>query len=81
MASSLDTPRETVASLSENEAAMTLDYLRRLRSRRAETGFAELLAGDPAIRMPGAPCERLPEVQPVNGAGIPASEMLVQDRG
>jgi hypothetical protein len=80
MGSAWETLRETVASLSEAEATKALDYIRRLRGEQPDRGLRDLLAGDPAIHVPSTPFARLPAVEPVRGAGIPASELLVRDR-
>ena len=80
MGSAWETLRETVASLSEAEATKALDFIRRLRGEQSDRGLRDLLAGDPAIHVPSAPFARLPAVEPIVGAGVPASELLVRDR-
>ena len=80
MSSAWETLREAVASLSEAEADKALDYIRRLRGELPDRELAELLAGDPAIQVPSDAFARLPAVEPVCGTGVPASELLVQDR-
>lgn len=80
MGSATETLRDTVASLSEAEAGKALEYIRRLRGEQPERALADLLADDPAIRVPNTPYAPLPAVEPIRGAGIPASELLVRDR-
>lgn len=80
MSSAWETLRETVASLSEAEAAGALDYIRRLRGAETNRPLAALLAGDPSIRLPDRPFAPLPPVEPVRGSGIPASDLLIRDR-
>lgn len=80
MGSAWEGLRDTVASLSEAEAGKALEYIRRLRGERPEHALAGLLAGDPAIHAPNTPCAPLPVVEPIRGADIPASELLVLDR-
>jgi hypothetical protein len=80
MRSTSEVLREAVASLSEAEAAKALDYIRRLRADDQDHVLRDLLSGDPAIHAPDKPFAPLPPVEPVRGAGIPASELLVRDR-
>jgi len=80
MSSVRETLRETVASLSETEAARALEYIQRLRGGAPNRQLANLLAGDPAIHVPDEPFAPLPPVTPVQGSGSPASELLIRDR-
>jgi hypothetical protein len=80
MPSASEVLRETLASLSEADAAKALDYIRQLRGQDPNRALRDLLAGDPAIHLPDRPFAPLPPVEPVRGAGLPASELLVQDR-
>ena len=80
MSSALETLRETVASLSEAEAAKALEYIQRLRGGPPSGEWIDVLARDPTIRVPDEPFARLPPVEPVQGAGIPASELLIRER-
>ena len=80
MSNALETLRETVASLSEAEAAKALEYIRRLRGGAPNRELLNLLAGDAAIHVPDEPFAPLPPVKPVQGAGTPASELLIRDR-
>lgn len=80
MGSAWETLRDTLASLSEAEASKALDYIRRLRGDSQERALADLLSDDPTIRLPNAPFAPLPAVEPIHGAGLPASELLMRDR-
>ena len=80
MSRDLETLRETVASLSESEAAKALEYIQRLRDGTRDRELVNLLGGDPAIRLPVEPFVPLPPVKAVKGTGIPASEMLIGNR-
>ena len=80
MSSAWETLRETVASLSEAEAARALDYIRRLRGAETNRPLAALLAADPSIHLPVRRFAPLPPVVPVRGSGIPASALLIRDR-
>ena len=80
MSSALEMLRETVSSLSEAEAAKALEYIQRLRGGARNRELVNLLGDDPAIRVPVEPFAPLPPVEPVEGAGIPASELLIRNR-
>ena len=80
LGSDWQTLRDTVASLSEAEAGKALEYIRWLRGEKPDRALADLLADDPAIRVPATPYARLPAVEPIRGTGVPASELLVRDR-
>ena len=80
MGSAWQTLRETVASLTEAEAAKALDYIQHLRGERQSRALDHLLAGDPAFHLPDEPRAPLPPVEPIRGMGVPASELLVRDR-
>ena len=74
MESSRETLRQTVASLSESDAAKALAYIKSLRTQPA------LVISDPSIHVPDQPFAPLPPIQPVRGTGAPASEILIRDR-
>jgi len=78
--SAWETLRDTVTSLSEAEAAKALEYVQRLRGGQPERTLDQLLAGDAAIHVPDEPFAPLPPVEPIQGAGMPASELLIRDR-
>jgi len=80
MSSAREALRETVECLSETEAAKALEYIQRLRGRALDRELGNLLAGDPAIHVPDEPFAALPLIEPVQGVGIPASQLLVRDR-
>jgi hypothetical protein len=86
MASALETLRETVASLTEAEAAKTLGYIKSLRhlmdspTEEEAAALADLLRGDPSIHVPPNAFQPLPPVKRIRGRGMPASELLVRDR-
>jgi len=80
MASAKDTLRQTVETLSEGEALSALAYLRRLRSQSGHAALFERWAAIPELRLPENPDAVFPPVEPAKGTGIPASELLIQDR-
>ena len=80
MGNAIESLREEVGTLSESDAMQALNYIRDLRKPRLGLSLAELLAGDPAIHVPPGPAVPLPAFEPAIVTGIPASELLIQDR-
>lgn len=73
MGNAWETLRETVTSLSEVEASLTLEYISRLRAEPTESTLADLLGDDPSIHFPKRPSIAFP---PLNQSAAPVSPRL-----
>lgn len=71
--------RKTVERLNSEEATEVLDFARYVRRRRGRPRSWDALASDPNFRVPTESAD-FKDVQPLEGAGIPASEQLIKDR-
>jgi hypothetical protein len=71
---------QAVLELPEEEARKALAYIRSLHGGRGRGGLRARLAAHPAITLPTGDSSALPDLAPVQGTGIPASEILVRER-
>jgi len=78
--SAKETLRKTVDLLSEEEARQLLQVTRRLQKRSGGSETLRRLAHDPAFRVPTAVSVGFRAVKPIQGKGIAAAKLLVQDR-
>ena len=71
--------RSTIELLGDEEARQTLAFAQRLRKRNVTSLTLKRLARDPAFNMP---CKRptFRAVEPIKGKGLPASDLLVEER-
>lgn len=70
--------RETIELLSEEEALQTLEFAQRLRESSTSDSFRRL-ASDPTFKIPARAVSKRP-ASPIKGKGIPASQLLVEER-
>ena len=70
----------TIDELNDEEVQQVLVFARHLKERREISPTLERLAGDPAFEVPSEEVGVFRRVQPIRGKGIPASELLVEDR-
>ncbi len=71
---------EAVQGLSDDEAKRALAYVHSLHERSALARLRARLAGHPAIALPDVDAITFRDVEPIEGRGILASELLVRDR-
>ena len=71
---------EAVQGLSDEEAKRALAYVQSLRESSPLARLRARLAGHPAISIPEVDAIAFREVEPIEGRGILASELLVRDR-
>jgi len=69
----------TIELLGDEEARQTLAFAQRLRTRNVTSLTLKRLARDPAFNVP---CKRptFRAVEPIEGKGLPASNLLVEER-
>ena len=71
---------QAVQGLSDEEAQRALAYVESLHAKDALGRLRARLAGHPAITLPAVDRIEFRHVEPIQGKGIPASELLVRDR-
>jgi hypothetical protein len=69
----------TIETLSEEEAAEVLQWIRNLQDKRALTSVLRRLAQDPTFTVPQE-IGGFPPLVPLQGKGRSASSLLIQDR-
>ena len=69
-----------VKDLSEDEAQKAMAYIEALRRNAELARLHERLGGRPDISLPAPQVGGFPDVEPIRGKGVPASELLVRDR-
>jgi hypothetical protein len=71
---------QAVLELPEEDARKALSYIRSLHAGRERGRLRARLATHPAITLPSDDSGGFSDVAPVQGKGIPASELLVRER-
>ena len=71
---------KAVEGLSDEEAERALAYVQSLHESSPLARLRACLAGHPAITMPAVDAIAFRDVEPIEGKGILASELLVRDR-
>ncbi|MBM4041186.1 MAG: hypothetical protein FJ290_22010 [Planctomycetes bacterium] len=71
---------EAVRGLSDEEAKRALVYVQSLHEGSALARLRARLAGHPAITLPAVDEIAFRDVEPIEGKGILASELLVRER-
>ena len=69
-----------IERMSDAEARQMLEFAQHLQHRRDDSLTWERLATDPAFKVPGNGVGAFRVVEPVQGKGIAASKLLVDDR-
>jgi hypothetical protein len=72
--------RATIEALSDSEAAQAVELIRHLQARASQQRTLELLARNPAVRVPLASRHGFSQVRSIRGEGVPASKVLIEDR-
>lgn len=68
-----------IEMLDDEEIIKVLEFTQNLRKGKKGSLTLKRLADNPTFHVPQVP-GNFPEVEPVHGKGIPASELLVEDR-
>jgi hypothetical protein len=69
-----------VEQLNDEEAQRVLAFAQDLKEKGEISPTLKRLASDPAFEIPSEEGNVLRRVQPIQGKGIPASRLLVEDR-
>jgi len=72
--------RDTIDSLTEEEAYRIWEFAQHVYKRPRASLTIRRLASDPTFRVPAREIGPFRLVEPVDGKGIPASRLLVEDR-
>ena len=72
--------RTTVDSISEEEALRVLSFIEQMRKHPVRSSTLKRLAGDPTFKVPPRKLGAFVKVDPMEGKGTPASQLLVEDR-
>jgi len=79
MGATKDSLRQTIESLTEEQARQTLDFVRSLQNDKDYARLRRLLGGNPAFKLPPRD-HQFRDVKPVEVPGTPASKLLIADR-
>lgn len=80
MSSVKDSLRNTIELLNEEEARQTLEFVQRLKKEGSASLTMRQLATDPTFKIPSGGCGSFSVVEPIQGKGVAASILLVEDR-
>jgi len=80
MKSAKEALRQTIETLSEEEARQVLDLTRRVRRGKQDSRTLRRLSHDLAFSVPRHSVSPFGMVTPVQGKGSPASRLLERDR-
>ena len=72
--------RHMIEQMSDAEARQLLELAQHLQHRRDDSLTLKRLATDPAFKVPGNGVRAFRIVEPIQGKGIPASKLLVDNR-
>jgi hypothetical protein len=70
----------TIELLSDEEALQILEFIQHLRQKKTLSRTLRRLASDPAFHVPAKGLGGFRKVEALQGKGIPASRLLVEDR-
>jgi hypothetical protein len=71
---------ETIQDLNDEQARQVLTVALRVKKQKAMNSTWERLSKTPGIKLPARRKRRIRDFQPVKGWGIPASQLLIEDR-
>ena len=72
--------RTTVDSISDEEALMVLSFIEQMRKHPVRSSTLKRLASDPTFKVPSRKLGSFVKVDPMDGKGVPASRLLLEDR-
>lgn len=70
----------TIDALNDKEAEQVLAFAQRLQDKGHISPTIQRLANDPAFNLPSEAPNTFRAILPIQGEGIPASELLLKDR-
>jgi hypothetical protein len=70
----------TLDMISDEDALRVLTFIEQMRRHPRRSLKLKRLAGDPMFKVPPRKLEHFANVDPVEGQGVPASQMLLEDR-
>jgi hypothetical protein len=71
---------ETLERLDDDQARLLLALAKSLEQQDSTSSLLRRLARHPAIKVPDDETFAFPAVEPIEGNGIPASKLLIEDR-
>jgi hypothetical protein len=71
---------ETLERLDDDKARLLLVCAKSLEQQDDKSALLKRLTRHPAIRVPDDETFAFPAVEPIQGGGIPASRLLIEDR-
>lgn len=77
MNSTIETLRNTIDTLTEEEAAVALAAIEKFKQ---QTAFLNRFKNHPEVRVPPGGLKPFPPVEPIVAEGKPAAEILIEDR-
>jgi hypothetical protein len=80
MSSAKESLHNVIDLLSDEEVRQTLAFIQRLQEKKKPSQTLSRLASDPAFQVPAQDLGGFPKVEALQGKGIPASRLLVEDR-
>lgn len=80
MRSAKATLRQTVEALNDEEARQILEFAQRLLRSKHESQTFQRLVHDPAFHVPQDRAFTFRVITPIHGKGMPAAQLLEQDR-
>lgn len=80
MSSVKESLHNTIELLSDEEARQLLEFAQRLQKKSGISLTLRRLASDPAFRVPSEGSGTFGVVEPIQGKGIAASRLLVENR-
>jgi hypothetical protein len=72
--------RHMIEQMSDTEACQLLEFAQHLQHRRDDSLTLKRLATDPVFKVPGNGARAFRIVEPIQGKGIPASKLLMDNR-
>jgi hypothetical protein len=80
MNSAKEALRSAIESLSDEEAQQTLEFIQALQKQSHIPWTLRRLAGDPTFKIPSECFDAFATVEPLQGKGVAASRLLIEDR-
>ena len=71
---------EKIQDMTEEEARQVLDMVEQVKQPDSKEALWERLSKIPGIKVPEGGFQPFDDFEPVKGTGIPASQLLIEDR-
>jgi hypothetical protein len=72
--------RATVDSINDEEALRVLAFIEQMRKHPVGSVTLKRMAGDPTFKVPPRKLGGFAKIDPMEGKGAPASQLLLEDR-